>query len=834
MSEQAVPKRKILKRIVRWTVSVLLTVIVLLGIAFAYLYSNQEKLRGALVSEVNEYLDTDLKVGSIELDFFSRFPDVSFRFSEVFCKEVYPTTSEDTLFYFQNVYFEFNFWKLIQSEYELKGIAFDEGNVELRIYRTGRDNFHFWKESSDTSNNALDIALEDVHFNNTRIYFYDQGAKVETILRASDLRLKGGLTSGEFASSLSWKGAIQSLSTEEVDYLPNRRIAAQLNFRTTGDSTFIEDGQIELEGLNVHTQGYIAGSTNHWELSGENLPLAQFISMLPKQFLPDKSLVDADGNFALEMQIHIEDKQAFIAADTRVNNGNLDLKKSGLRLSGMSFDAHFDNGERGRLEDAILRIERISARTKTGEISGNLSIRNFSSPTVATNGNLNIDFDEALTLAGTNFWEAANGTLSGSFDIRKRYTSFGDIQADGLQGAYLKGSMNLTDGRLKVKNSGLDMANLSAALTFAGANIEISNLAFESGSSDFKARGTIENALVFGETPMPTFRLSLHSDHLNLEDIFAWELNHREESAPKDEPFRFDFNVALTVDEFEHKTFSANKLAGQFYSQGKDIVGNNLRFAAAGGNVKSNFRWHPEGKNFLLTTNGSLQNVDMTDLFTQFENFGQESLTADNIYGKADVDYAVSIYFNDEMEPVIPSLKSETDFTIRNGRLVNYKPLESLSRFADVSELRDVHFETLENHLSINNENIHIPGMTVKSSVLELWVEGDHSFANIIDYSLKLKLLDALGTRRRTNDELSEFIQESTREQPQIPVRIYGPLDNLTITLDKSLLQQGIRDEWQAEGQELRDLLNGKEDNAEPEPEYIFEWNDTQDTTNRR
>lgn len=835
MTEE-VPKRKLWKRVIRWTAGVLLTAIVLLSAIFGYLYTNQDQLRNVVVSQVNNYLaeGSEVAVNEIRLDFFTQFPDVSVRFNEVFCKEVFPRSSQDTLFYFQDVYFEFNLWKLLKSEYELNGITLDHGHVELRVHRTGRDNWHFWKESADTTNSPLSINLEDVRLTHSDIYFQDQGADFETHIDADKLGLKGALNNGAFASKLNWLGGVRYLKIENEDYFPNRSVSALLDLHLEGDSTFIDGGEIEIDGLALAAKGHIANGENEWMLTGKNLSLSKFVSLLPPSLIPDKSLVDADGTFALNLGLGIRDKQVFIEASTQLEKADLNLQRSGLRLSNLSLKGDFTNEKGGSFQESVLRVTDIHANTRTGSINGGLTIRNFESPTFSIAGNMELDFEEALALAGTNFHESASGTLAGDFRIEKRFSSFAAIQNEGLEKAYLQGSMNLISGGLKVRDSGMELDNLTTSMKFSGSDIQLEDLKFTSNQSDFEARGSIENAIQFGATPSPKFRLSLHSNNLVLEDILAWQLDHRSEATESSESMHFDYVVNITVDQFEHRSFNASKLQGQIYSQGKDIVGNDLRFQAVDGNVNADFRWHPEGNVYLLTTKGGLRSVNISELFRQFDNFGQSSLTSENIYGVADVDYAVRIYFDENMSPALESLVSETDFRIANGRLTNYKPLESLSRFAEISELQDVQFATLENHLSIDNQNIHIPGMTVKSSVLELWVEGDHSFNNDIDYSLKLQLLDALGTRRQTSDELSEFIIESNREQPLIPVRIYGTLDDPRISLDRSLLQQGVRDEWKSQGEELRQLMNGEEDPTESEPEYIIEWNDTRDTTRRR
>lgn len=830
MENENTKRRSPIIRLLRFFLSIFLTVAILLGAAFAYLYTNQEQLRNALVTQVNDHLDAQVEVGEIKMDFFSQFPDVSFRFNEVFCKEVLPATSSDTLFYFDAVYFEFNLWQLIQSEYELKGITFEEGNVELRMYQNGTDNYHFWKETEDTAQSDLILSLDDVKFSNAKIAITTPD--FSTSLNADLLNLHGMVQSGDFSSSLKWRGRVQSFLSNEIDWLPQRTIFAEIDFLTHGDSTFIQNGVVEIEGLRLRTDGTLTSTDQHWILSGESLNLARFISFIPSHLIPDQSLVEADGNLQLNLKLDIENELLKLAADTKVSSGKLSLKKSGLTLHNLQFAGHFDNGKRGRLEDARLQIEHIKAATATGNLTAHLEISNFVTPTIATRGNLDMSLQEALTLAQTSFWEIAEGTISGDFQIKKRYRHFKDIQESGLNSATMKGGLSLSDCRLKVLNSGLDMTDLQAELIMDGEDIQVKKLQFKSGSSDFDARGLIANALIFGETSVPTFRLNLTANRINLDDIFAWNLGQDNESS-SESSFDFNYKLNVQIEELKLVNFTATQLTGSFYSEGKDIIGSSLNFNTCGGSTTGRFRWHPEGNVSLLSTAGTIQNVDIHELFTQFDNFGQTSLTAANLYGKAKSDFSVRLYFDQDLNPVTQSLISETDLTITEGRLVNYAPLEELSGFAEASALKDVHFATLQNHLSIADENIHIPGMTVQSNVLELWVQGDHRFDDYIDYSLKLKLLDAVGTRRRTNSELSEFITESNTAQPLIPIKIVGPMNDLSITLDRSLLQSEVVEGWENQGRELRDLLDGKNDPAQKEPEYIFEWNDTRDTTKK-
>ena len=94
---------------------------------------------------------------------------------------------------------------------------------------------------------------------------------------------------------------------------------------------------------------------------------------------------------------------------------------------------------------------------------------------------------------------------------------------------------------------------------------------------------------------------------------------------------------------------------------------------------------------------------------------------------------------------------------IEKGELIQFKPLESLSDYVNLEDLKEVKFSTLENTIKIDNKVIDIPTMEIKSSALSLFISGKHTFEQEIDYDIELSLSELMATKfRKKNTQINK------------------------------------------------------------------------------
>jgi hypothetical protein len=139
-----IPAEPLLKRIIKLLAIATAIVVLLFSLAFAYLYTHQDKIKSAITETLNAQLATEVAVGSIAIDFFSKFPEVSVKFTSVRAQEAVENPKQ-SLFLFNSIYVRFGIWDLIDGDYTIRKLSFDQGEVNLRILKMVRTTGIFGK-----------------------------------------------------------------------------------------------------------------------------------------------------------------------------------------------------------------------------------------------------------------------------------------------------------------------------------------------------------------------------------------------------------------------------------------------------------------------------------------------------------------------------------------------------------------------------------------------------------------------------------------------------------------------------------------------------------------
>lgn len=153
------------------------------------------------------------------------------------------------------------------------------------------------------------------------------------------------------------------------------------------------------------------------------------------------------------------------------------------------------------------------------------------------------------------------------------------------------------------------------------------------------------------------------------------------------------------------------------------------------------FRRQPGGGGNPLTFKSHLEQVDIPKLFTAFNNFGQDGLTARNLKGKLTADVAMTGQLTDKARMVKNSMKGTVSFSIKGGQLIDFEPMEKIHEMVlkkrDLSEIR---FGELNNQLDLDTTTLHIHRMEIQSTAFTLFVEGIYDFRTGPDLSVKAPL----------------------------------------------------------------------------------------------
>ena len=89
----------------------------------------------------------------------------------------------------------------------------------------------------------------------------------------------------------------------------------------------------------------------------------------------------------------------------------------------------------------------------------------------------------------------------------------------------------------------------------------------------------------------------------------------------------------------------------------------------------------------------------------------------------------------------MPSVYGDLDFSIKNGKLLNFEPLQNMSNFLfKKRDFNNVQFGEIRSHMTIRGTEIDIRKMEIESSVLRLFLEGRYSLKDHTDLEVQVPL----------------------------------------------------------------------------------------------
>jgi hypothetical protein len=200
--------------------------------------------------------------------------------------------------------------------------------------------------------------------------------------------------------------------------------------------------------------------------------------------------------------------------------------------------------------------------------------------------------------------------------------------------------------------------------------------------------------------------------------------------------------VKLRADKLAYRKFAGNNATAALTLLNDRYIIHNVSLGHAGGKMDLNgFLLHSSDHYNNANVNISLANVDVNEVFSAFNNFGQDGITADNIRGKLDSDISVNVTMNEEGQVYKESVQGIIDFSLKNGALINYEPLKKMQVFILKNrDFNNIKFAELKDRLEIKNQEIKINKLEIQSSVLTMFVQGIYSLKGNTDIQVQVPL----------------------------------------------------------------------------------------------
>jgi len=807
---------KALKKIVIWSACILAIAMVS---AFALITIYEDEVTTYAIEELTKHLKTEVNTRSVNLTLWNQFPSASLQFKDVYIEET--LESKDTLLYAESLYLNFSITDFLTGNYAIKEVALSNSELHLKKLKNGTDNYHFWKES-ESKNEKFQLSIENIALRHSQIFYKDEVSETDLNVTANNVGVSGVITD----ETLDFKGDIETqvhlLKVSDVTYLENKSLSgtSHLTVELAEELYTIKNTQLYLNELPLDITGTVDLEEKHTllNLSAEssNARLNDAVNNLPEFVKSNLSGFHAAGDFTCNVSIKGSagnGKSPDISGNYAVSNGDLENKSSGISLDDISLKGSY-SAPFGK-ED-LLTLSVFNCSLGEDKINGSGKVSRLSNPFINAEAEGTVNFKTLHEFLNIESVESMEGQSNIELKYKGNLGKNWQPTAQNIKHADLSGRVAINNGALKLNYNQHKIEEFSGELLFSGGDAAVNKLHGQIAESDFVFDGFFRNVLGYLLLPDENLKIesSLTSSHLDLNSLLSKTSSESSEDYKFNLPKNVDMSLNATVNSLEFREFKAQSLMTHVEMKPNILRLSKVDMKTAKGKIQGNLsaNQHSNG-NFLLTSKGTIEGVDISELFSHFEDFHQEFITHNHLKGIASTDFSFSAAMTNGLDLLTQSVEVDADIKLADGELINHSTLQEIGVFmkekkligafmnvnAFQERLKHIKFSELENQIRIKNNIVTMPKMSIESDALNIIAEGSHTFSNQIDYSFGFDLADL--TRRDGLEEDEKGLSKL------IFISLKGSTENPHFNYDRASVKEQRKENRKHEVHKIRDLV---------------------------
>jgi hypothetical protein len=751
----------------------------------------------------------------------------------------------------EKIFLQFNVLDLLRSNYTIRRVDISNADLHLIINEQGENNWDIFQFNDSIQSENVEVHLNTIQLGNFRLLFehYPQKLILSTLIE--HLSAKGNFSEHIFTAHISSDMSVNKLSVKEAVYLSEQpvNLRTKLHIDTEKDIYSIEEGNFDLNILKFTANAALSKTANKFYLqthvSVKSAYIEKIIEKLPKFVRTKTTILKPAGIFSLTFDVKGEigkKNKLKIKGGFEWKKGSIENIENDIKLSKVNMKGQFFTATPHILSATKIMISDFSAELKQGQFQGSLEVENLEQPLVAFSINGTLNLEDLHSFIPTNYFHKIKGNANIDVSFKNKFTQLKKIRAQDFTYSAIQGNIVFLNVLLQIREDENMLENLSGDLRFDNQVIHTDKLTGVLKGNLFELKGNIENVFPYILDNENRLRINadLYLPELDMDKLFAKEgkaPKKNKEKQPEQElffPAHIDFDIAFKMDKLSYNQFKAQNAAGSA-SLFKNILRmENLQINTCNGKLQlTGSITQTVNDNFLLKCEANLSDIDIERLFFAFGNFGQKNLTDKNIHGILQSNLTFQTRLRKDITLVPNSIVSVIDVAIKDGELNNFLPLENLSKFVELNELKNVRFAALENRICIENSTISIPTMEIKSNALNLSLMGKHTFAGNIDYRIKLLLKDILGKKirnRKQKEDFGEVIDDNTG-QVYLHLLATGNMDNPVFKWDVHSAKKGFQEQFSGQKRQIQEIR--QRNNPPTSPKAIKE-NDLNNSTKQQ
>lgn len=771
-----------------------LLVILLLLAVLPFLF--KDKVKEAVISEVNDMLNAELYMGDLSMNFFTNFPNASVSIENfgVIGKDEF---EGDTLADINKIKAVIDLSSLFKESYVINSIEVINPTLHAKVDSTGKANWDIMKSDSteteeETESGALQLALDKLYIENLCASYDDRQDSMNATLEHLNLNLVGDLSldkealanikkfNVEFGKAsyedekanmkallekvgLDFSGNVsQSISNIQmklnvdstsfamgnIPYLNKANTKADIKMTADleNDKYTFGDNSISLNEIVANFSGFVqlidtSAIDMDLAINTPDLQFKQILSLIPAIYKDDFASIKTDGEVSLNATAKGRlqgDTLPTLNADLKVKNAMFKYPDLPSSVDNINIVANISNP--GDITDStIVNVEKLGLRMAGNPFDVTLFMRTpVSDPDFKFSANGTIDFSkisQVVRLEDMNI----NGILTAALKANGKMSYVDKEQYDRFS---ILGSLNLKDFILKMKDLAYDVKMNNADLDFTSQNVNMSaNLSL--GKSDLSLAGKLQNFLQYivrGETIKGN--LTVNSNQLNVSELIGESEEESETtetsntaSSVIDIPANIEFALNTNINKLIYEGIEISGLKGNLSLKEKCAKINNLTGTTMGGSFSVNGDYNVQDTLApKVDLSLDVKSMKISEVFSKVT-------TAKKIapmLSDADGSFSMSMKFDSKldhgMSPNLSTVNGKGKFTSKEVELKEVKALGVIAEKVKFDPLKNPKIKDINIQFVIKDGRLAIDPFETAIQTALLKVSGSSGLDQTLDY----------------------------------------------------------------------------------------------------
>jgi hypothetical protein len=812
----------------------LLTVVTAALVAVtAGVYFFKDQLVRQFIELANERLNTPITIGKIDVSAWQDFPNLSIVFHDIYVEDSHP--AKDTLLWAKRISFSLNPIEVWKEKYEIRGLQVEKSKTFLKINVAGRSNYRIIKDAGSGTGN-ISFNLKNVNLADTWVSYQDRSTGQSHLFSSNHLSASISITGSIY--DIDGQGDVRTnqIGISDRIFLAGKEfnVLTTIHYDDERKSVLIDKSELQLGSSSFVVEGsYLFADKNQLDLSaqGTNTNIQTILSLMPADVAERLAAYRSEGNvfFKLTLKGELsEKKNPLLAIEFGATNASIFHPDYQSSITHANMNGSFATPSFSDLSQAELFLKQITGELNGQPFEADFSMQNFDDPLVALDFKGKLDAHSVLQFYPIPTVHELTGMLTADVSLDGKIALLKNKST--AQQVHTSGTVEMEDVTLVAGEQKVSLKDLNGSFQFNNNDLALSDVHGKLGKSDFQLNGHFRNAvtyLLFDNQPIG-IEADLVANYIDLDQIFHIGFGDR---SSDDYEFTISPNLHLNfncdIHSLHYKRFHPLNVKGNLLIKNQMAVSRNLEVNALGGALSLNGIIDAKNPKAIdVVSSFKLDGVHVDSIFYLFENFDQDFIQDKHLKGQALADVSLEMTLNDKLVLFPETLVADVSAVIKNGELNNFEPLQALNKYLDDEGLNKLRFADLKNDIHIENKTVYIPQMEIKSNVTTIQLSGTHTFDQRIDY----RVIAPLRNKKKIDpDEAFGAIEEDSRGQTKIFLKITGTTDNYKVSLDKEAVKKKIASDIKQEVKELKDAfkLKGKKKQKELElSEEEFDWDD--------